>query len=136
MGLPIDVSHINGNGAKSAKRILILDDNPNLSYMYTQALGQAGHHVSSATTVQEARELLATCDFDVFVANTHIDTHDSGVDLLREQIARFARSGTKIIMMSSYERYQSMCQELGADVAVERPLAVHRLIALTNRLTV
>jgi|SRR5688572_25058804 len=136
MGLPIDISHINGNGGRSAKRILILDDNPNLSYMYTQALGQAGHQVSSATTVQEARELLATCDFDVFVANTHIDAHDSGVDLLREQIARFARSGTKIIMMSSYERYQSMCQELGADVAVERPLAVHRLIALTNRLTV
>jgi DNA-binding response OmpR family regulator len=136
MGLPIDVAQTNGSEGRSAKRILILDDNPNLSYMYTQALGQAGHHVSSAKTIQEARELLANCDFDVFVANTHIDARDSGVDLLREQIARFARSGTKIIMMSSYERYQSMCQEIGADVAVERPLAIHRLIALTNRLTV
>jgi DNA-binding response OmpR family regulator len=135
MGLPIDITHT-GTGGRSAKRILVLDDNPNLSFMYAQALGQAGHHVFSAQTIQEARELLANCDFDVFVANTHIDARDSGVDLLREQIARFARSGTKIIMMSSYERYQSMCQEIGADVAVERPLAINRLIALTNRLTV
>jgi two-component system phosphate regulon response regulator PhoB len=135
MGLPIDISQTE-TGERSAKRILVLDDNPNLSFMYAQALGQAGHHVFSARTIQEARELLANCDFDVFVANTHIDARDSGVELLREQIARFARSGTKIIMMSSYERYQSMCQEIGADVAVERPLAINRLIALTNRLTV
>jgi DNA-binding NtrC family response regulator len=116
------------------RRVLVLDSNPNLRYIYIQALHRIGYEAYPAATIQEARDLLTTYDFDVFLTDTHLDYHDQGIELLREQMDGLTRNNVKIILMSSHYRFQLVSQEIGVDVFIEKPVAVDQLIKLVNRL--
>ena len=56
-----------------ARRILILEDEDDLRRIYSRALRHAGYDVHEATTLQEARDLLAQYAFDVLLAGKDID---------------------------------------------------------------
>lgn len=116
------------------RRVLILDSNPNLRYIYIQALHRIGYEAYPAATIQEARDLLTTYDFDVFLIDTHIDNHDQGIELLREQMHMLVKNNVKIILMSSHGRFQLVSQEVGVDFFIEKPVAVDHVINLVNRL--
>ncbi len=125
---------IKANRSTDIWRILVMDDNPSLRYIYIQALHEAGYEAYPAATIQEARDLLATYDFDILISDTHLVDRDHGVRLLREQLRTFAKSDTKIIMMSCHTEYQPICEGMGADIFIEKPIAADRLVALVNRL--
>lgn len=114
--------------------ILVLDSNPNLRYLYVQALQQAGYQVFPATTIHEARNLLTNHTVSLFLSDTHINNHDHGIGLMYEQLETFSKRNIKTIMMSSYTEYERICQEMGVDIFIEKPVAIDRLITLVNRL--
>lgn len=122
------------NGATAARRILVMEDDPHLSRLYAKALGAAGYEVHPARTIQKARDLLANSRFDVFLCDIHMG-RDRGTDLLREYSTMFATSGTQVIMVSGQAQYRAMCEELGADFFLEKPVAIGTLVALVGRLT-
>ena len=122
------------NKKASPQRVLVMDDNPNLRYIYIQALHEVGYEAYPAATIQEARDLLATYDFDVFLADTHVGGQDDGANLLSEQAEIFSKNGTKIVMVSSQSQYRALCEKMGADVFIEKPVAINRLVEVVNRL--
>lgn len=116
------------------RRVLVLDENSNLRYLYIQALHEAGYEAYPAATRQEARDLLLTYPFAVLVADTHLEGQDEGASLLAEQAAMLAKHQTKVIIISSQAQYRARCEELGADLFLEKPIAINRLVELVHRL--
>lgn len=135
MGL---VTHViktqNIHKSKPSTSILVLDSNPNLQYLYVQALQQAGYQVFSATTIHEARKLLTNHPINLFLSDTHINNQDHGIGLMYEQLNTLAQKNIKTIMMSSHVQYERVCQEMGVDIFIEKPVAIDRLVTLVNRL--
>lgn len=129
MSLAIDNSKV-----ELARRVLVVDSNPNLRHLYVQALERAGYEVYAATTIQEARRLLGDHEFNVFLSDTHFNNRDLGVGLLLEQWTLFAAKNIKTIVMSSHIQYELICQKMGVDVFLVKPIAIDRLVILVNRL--
>lgn len=123
-----------GNGGPTTRRILVMEDDTHLCRLYDKALGAAGYEVHLAVTIQEARDLLADTRFDVLLCDIHMGD-DRGTDLLHEYATRFATSGTQVVMVSGQAQYRDMCEELGADFFLEKPVSISTLVALVGRLT-
>jgi two-component system response regulator AtoC len=117
-----------------ARRILILEDEDDLRRLYSKALRHAGYDVHEAATLQEARDLLARYAFDAFLCDIHVGG-DRGTDLLREQSEALKVNGTQIIMVSAEAQHQAMCEEIGAEFFMQKPVALAPLITLVDRLT-
>lgn len=124
----------NRNGDTPVRRILVMDSDANLRHIYKQALGRAGYEVYLAMTPYEARVLLAVYHFDVFISDTHLNGYDRGLDLLREQAPLLTKNGTRIIMVSCDSHYQDVCKQIGADIFIEKPVSIDRLITMVERL--
>jgi CheY-like chemotaxis protein len=117
-----------------ALQILVMEDTDDLRRLYCRALEKAGYKVSPAATLQEARDRLTERRFDVFFCDIHMGG-DRGTDLLREQRAALDAAGTQIVMVSGDARYRDICEEMGIDFYIEKPVAIPLLITLVKRLT-
>lgn len=120
--------------SRPAPNVLVMEDNDDLRRLYSRALEKAGHRAYPAATIQEARELLAQHHFDIFLCDIHIGG-DRGTDLLREHLDRLRKVGTQIIMVSGDARYRDICEEMGIEFYIEKPVAIPPFIMLVNRLT-
>jgi DNA-binding response OmpR family regulator len=119
--------------ASDYRRVLVIEDDAHLSRLYAKALRSAGYEVYPAETIQEARNLLDDTRFDVLLCDIRVG-QDNGTDLLREYSGTLATSGTQVIMVSGQAQYRAMCEEMGADFFLEKPVAIGTLVALVSRL--
>jgi len=122
-------------GAASLRRILVMEDDVSLCRLYSKALRASGYEVHSAVTLQEARDLLADLRFDVFLCDIHMG-NDRGTDLLRQYASTLSTSGTQVVMVSGQAHYRDMCEEMGVEFFLEKPVGVGTLVALVDRISV
>jgi DNA-binding response OmpR family regulator len=123
-----------GNDTLTARRILILEDDADLCRLFSKALRASGYEVYPATTLEEARALLVQIPVDVFLCDIHVGRERS-TDLLREQLDTLRQHGTQVIMVSGEAQYRPMCEEMGVDFYMEKPVAIGPLVKLVDRLT-
>jgi CheY-like chemotaxis protein len=123
-----------GDGASGPRRVLIMEDNAQLLRLFNKALRTSGYDVHAAETIQEARDMLTQVRFDVLLCDIHMG-EDRGTDLLREYAEKFATDGTQVVVVSGQAQYRNICEEMGADFFLEKPVAVGTLVALVDRLT-
>ena len=117
-----------------SRHILIMEDNAHLRRLFSKALRASDYKVYTAGTIQEARDLLAQTRFDIMLCDIHMG-NDRGTDLLSEYADVFATSGTQIVMVSGESHYRDMCEQMGADFFLEKPVAIGTLVGLVDRLT-
>lgn len=122
------------DGAPGLRRVLIMEDDTHLRRLFGKALRTSGYDVHTAATTQEARDILAQVRFDLLLCDIHIGD-DRGTDLLHEYAETFATGGTQVVMVSGEVQYRDMCEEMGADFFLEKPVAVGTLVTLVDRLT-
>jgi DNA-binding response OmpR family regulator len=115
-------------------RILILEDDASLLNLYSRVLTKVGHNVFPALTLATAREMLAREDFDVFISDIGIGTGRS-LDLLRQEFTRLQSKQTEIIVVSGREEARYMCEEMGIDFFLHKPVSGSELRTLVERLT-
>ena len=113
---------------------MVMEDDAHLRNVFTRALQSAGYEVQQAASVQEARVLLSQFDFDVLICDIHVGK-SRGTDLLREHGEMLLNSGGQIVMVSGYPRYRAVCEEMGADFFLEKPVSIQTLVTLVHRLT-
>ncbi len=118
----------------TARRVMVMDDDAHLRQIYSRALEAAGYAVYPAGTIQEARDLLGRLRFDVLLCDIHMG-HERGTDILQEYSQELFTSGAQVIMVSGQARYRDICEEMGADFFLEKPVALGALVAMVNRLT-
>ena len=122
------------SSSSSSPQIMVMEDDAHLRNVFTRALQSAGYEVQQAASVQEARVLLSQFDFDVLICDIHVGK-SRGTDLLREHGEMLLNSGGQIVMVSGYPRYRAVCEEMGADFFLEKPVSIQTLVTLVHRLT-
>jgi DNA-binding response OmpR family regulator len=117
----------------TSRQILIMEDDSQLRRLYSKTLRAKGYEVNTAATIQDARNLLNEARYDIMLCDIHMGA-DRGTDLLREYADALMTSGTQVVMVSGQAQYRAMCEELGADFFLEKPISIGVLVALVDRL--
>jgi DNA-binding response OmpR family regulator len=118
----------------TAPRILVMEDNTDLLRLYGKALSRASYQVYPVTTIQEAQHLLTQCHFDLFLCDIHMGD-GLGTNLLRRHMDWLRGQGTQIVVASAQSQYRPMCEEMGVDFYLEKPIALETLLTMVKRLT-
>ena len=78
--------------------------------------------------------MLTQARFDLLLCDIHMGKA-RGTDLLNEYAETLFTSGAQVVMVSGQAQYRDMCEEMGADFFLEKPVAMSTLVALADRLT-
>jgi DNA-binding NtrC family response regulator len=111
------------------KSILIAEDDPYLLNLYSKALRKSGFNVSGSQTLQHVREQLEAEPFDLLLCDIHLDD-GSVIDYLQE----IPDQEMEIIVASGDAHYRTVCEELGIDFYLEKPISIKVMITLIQRL--
>ncbi len=117
----------------AGKAILVIEDNENLNDMYSQTMAKAGYNVYQATTIQQARDFLNTQRFDLLLCDIRMGD-GYGAKLLQERLTKLNEDETEVIMVSAEPQYQSLCEEMGIEFFMVKPVRLKTLASLVNRL--
>jgi CheY-like chemotaxis protein len=82
-----------------AYKILVVDDDPDITEQLTLLLQSAGYEVTAAGGQQEAEEVLMTFKPDLAVVDLIMEEHDSGFILCHE--IKKLYPGTPVILLTS-----------------------------------
>jgi len=109
------------------RRVLVVDDEPQIQRLLQVALSAAGYEVLTAETGAQALRYAATGAPDLIVLDLGLPDRD-GKDVLRE-IREFSQ--TPVIVLSARDRESEKIEalDLGADDYVEKPFAIGELTA-------
>ncbi len=113
--------------------ILILEDDSDLLNLYSRVLTKAGHSVYPAMTLASASDLLKQVDFDVVLSDIGIGSGRS-LEMLRAEIDTLQGKHTEIVIVSGREEARYICQEMGIDFFLHKPVATSELRQLIERL--
>ncbi|MDA3833249.1 MAG: response regulator, partial [Spirochaetales bacterium] len=81
------------------KKVLILDDEPNMRHMLSMLLTKAGYDVTAGENGQEGLDLLASHGFDFILCDIKMPVMD-GMAFLKHSEA--VRGHATVIMMSAF----------------------------------
>lgn len=118
------------NNITILKALIMTDD----SYAYSicaNVIDRAGYEIYLATTVQKASSFLRRSQFTLLLCD--IETNNSrGIDLLRQHALTLKKRGTKILVLSTQKQFYSLCEDMGADFFLEKPISVNSLLNLVD----
>jgi DNA-binding response OmpR family regulator len=122
---------------KGAKRVLVIDDNPDMRRTLQALLESEGFAVSVAADGEEALRLQRDLPAAVVITDIYMPGKE-GIETIYELRKHFPQ--TKVIVISGGARvpgvdYFEVALELGAVKALKKPFAPDELIAAVRQLT-
>ena len=112
-----------------SKRILVVDDEPNIVLSLEYLMRQAGFEVSTATDGEEALEAIEKQPPDLILLDVMMPKHD-GYEVCQRVRSRDEWKDVKIVMLTArgreIEREKGL--SLGADDYVTKPFATQELV--------
>ena len=117
------------------KRILIVDDEPNIVLSVEFLMQREGHEVVTASDGQEALEQLQKARPDLMILDVMMP-RKNGFEVCEEVRADAAYSGMPILMLTAKGREAEMKKgiSLGADAYITKPFSTHDLVAKVSEL--
>jgi DNA-binding response OmpR family regulator len=116
------------------KRVLVVDDEPNIVMSLRYLMERAGFEVEVAPSGPEALEALAQRPADLVLLDVMLPNLD-GYEVCRRIRGNPAWQGTRIIMLTAkgreIERDKGLA--LGADTYVTKPFSTRELVAEVKR---
>ncbi len=113
--------------------VLVLEDDPQLSHLYTRILSRAGYCVDIAQSLEGAQRLISENDYAIFVCDLHVEAGSSS-RLLRCAWDRLKQHGTKVFLVSGQEQYRLDAAELDIEYFFSKPVTMPDIIQYVNRL--
>lgn len=110
------------------KVILIVEDSLALRDLYIHIIKKSGHLVFGAPTLADARQMLSSYKFDLVLLDMRLPD-GSGIDL----IPWVQEQKSQIIVLSAEEQTRSICQLLGIDFFLSKPVANSDLRSMVER---
>jgi DNA-binding response OmpR family regulator len=111
---------------RSALRVLIVDDEPDLRELLSEEFAMGGYSVSCAGTVQSAKDILATEEIHLVISDMRMPGM-GGLDLLKWIQALPNRPS--VIFMSGYtELSEKEFIQLGASALFLKPFALNDVL--------
>ncbi len=115
------------------KSILVAEDDTYLLNLYRKALQKSGFEVSASKSLQNVRDQLRITHFDLLLCDLHLDD-GSAIDYLKEITEQAMNQHMEIIIASGDARYRTVCERLGVEFYLEKPISIEALVTLINRL--
>lgn len=111
---------------------LIIEDDQDISFLFSQALGAAGFKCEVALTGDEALERLAVTRPDVVVLDLHLP-RVTGTDILRQIRADKRLKETRVLVTTAHP---SMAKTIGneADLVMLKPVGFRQIRGLVTTL--
>jgi DNA-binding response OmpR family regulator len=121
--------------AESARKVLIVDDEPNIVTALEFLLKRSGYDVRLATNGAEALSLVDSFAPDVVLMDVMMPVK-SGYEVCQRMRERPELAGIKIVMLSAKggEAEVNKGLALGADLYITKPFSTHELVATIDRL--
>ncbi len=116
-------------GTESAKRLLAVDDDPDVVFIINAFLEPLGHQVVTVTSASEALSLAAREHFDVILCDVGMP-EKSGLDVA-EELRRIGYQG-KLVLMTGWdaEQVRSDRRSTACDAILKKPFVGEELRAL------
>ena len=118
------------------KRLLIVDDDPQILNMLGDILAESGYNLTFSADGEEALKKLEEGEFHLVISDVRMPGID-GFELLKTIKERF--NNTKVILMTGYTDDYDISDALilGADDYITKPFNISRvLLAVGNAVTV
>jgi len=118
-----------------SKKILIVDDEPNIVLSVEFLMRREGHEVVTASDGQEAIDLLASTRPDLMILDVMMP-RKNGFEVCADVRADPALSRMPILMLTAKGREAEMKKgiSLGADAYITKPFSTHDLVAKVHEL--
>lgn len=117
----------------SLASVLIVEDDPSTLRLYQNIFVKRGYIVYATNNVSEARALLREKDFHVVICDMRMGSAH-GLHFLRDHHDYLGTIGTQIVVVSGHEHFRSVCEELGVEFYISKPVSTHELGAIVERL--
>jgi DNA-binding NtrC family response regulator len=127
------VQHTIGDVAIS-RRVLLMESKNDVRRLYSNALRAAGYKVHETASLQDARDMLAIRQFDIFICALDL-AGEHVMNLVHDQRSKLSKAGTHVIAISAEGGHRSNWEEMGVDFYLETPVATDPLVTLVDRLT-
>ena len=116
----------------SPRRILVIDDEPSVTDALKLVLSDLGHHVDSAKSGGEAKELLKGSPYDLVFTDLRLPDA-SGIDLLT--LIKSDTPNTEVIVMTAHGSLDITIEAIkgGAFYYIEKPFTPHQVTTLVQR---
>lgn len=118
-----------------SKKVLIVDDEPNIVLSVEFLMRREGHEVVTASDGQEAMKLVAATRPDLMILDVMMP-RKNGFEVCAEVRAEPALSHIPILMLTAKGREAEMKKgiSLGADAYITKPFSTHDLVAKVHEL--
>ena len=118
-----------------SKKVLIVDDEPNIVVSVEFLMQREGHEVATAADGQEAMDLLKESRPDLLILDVMMP-RKNGFEVCAEVRADNRLSGMPILMLTAKGREAEMKKglSLGADAYITKPFSTHELVMKVNEL--
>lgn len=110
------------------KRILVVDDEPNIRRMLRVVLAARGYDVREANSGEEALEAMHSEKCDLLLLDINMPGI-TGIELSKQLRTDSSNSDVAIVMMSTGEQHRARSLEAGADDYLSKPFDVARIFA-------
>jgi len=109
------------------RRILLVEDAPDIREVFTVLLRVEGAEVVATGSGREAADLADRDDFDIVLSDLGLP--DMPGDVLIRQIVTGARRRARVIVVTGYgEPYLTRARQAGADVVFTKPVEWARIL--------
>jgi two-component system CheB/CheR fusion protein len=118
--------------SKLARKILLVEDNPDVGFMLARVLESSGHSVTCAASAAEALQLSVRESFEIVISDVALPD-GSGHELIGE----LRRTGPLVsIALTAYGGTEAERASLdaGFDIHLVKPVTVERLLAAIDQL--
>lgn len=116
------------------KRILILDDEPSITFSLSRCLQSDRVSVISCNDSASARTAISDHGVDAVIADVRLSAINNRESIDFIQFVRSRYSDLPVIMMSGTEDLKTEVMEEGADYFFQKPLDVDELMSLLQAL--
>ena len=122
-------------GAGARKRVLVIDDDPDVLSVVAEALGSKGYEVGQAAGAEKAMRLLADGAFDLVVLDAVLPEHTGFIVLERLRWLDLHRGKqTPVIMITGHQHreYRSLAERLNVIAFLTKPFPLESLLVRTE----
>jgi two-component system chemotaxis response regulator CheY len=112
-------------------RVLIVDDDDELSEVLRQALRESGYAVATVRHGAAALELIGQIQPDLILLDLRMPVMDGWSFVT--QYRRGHKDGGRIVLLTGHPNAREISQDLGADACVEKPFELIQLLSTVEQ---
>jgi CheY-like chemotaxis protein len=107
-------------------RILVVEDDNDLQFIYDKALARLGYEITQAKNASEAIIYLTTDDFDAIILDMNMPDAP-GTKILEIMKGDVRLCHIPVLVVSANEKFRTQAQEFGAEYFMVKPVPLQDL---------